>query len=266
MSPMFAEHKNRLTELINLYSDRVDFLTIRLEQAEETNISLRSSKIETLSESIALGGQVRACYRGGWGFATFDDLETLIGRIEEAIAAARMIGDSETVLAAVEPIQINCRVPLQGSNPREITLESKKALCDRYNEVLRSYDPCLTSTTVSYGDSSQQIIIANSEGSVIAQSWSDMEMRFSATARKGNLIQTGRETVGSRQAYEDLTDLEQQITGAAQRAVSALSLPKIKGDTYTVVIDPILTGLFVQVSLGYQKQIWLMKTQTYLKS
>ena len=247
----FAEHKNRLTELIALYRDRVDFLTIRLEQTEETNIFLRSSKIETLSETIALGGQVRACYRGGWGFAAFDDLETLVTRIEEAIAAARMVGDSETILAAVEPVQTVCQVPLTGSDPRQISLAAKKQLCDRYSEMLQSYDDCLTATTVSYGDSSQKIIIANSEGTLIEQSWSDMEMRFSATARRGNLVQTGRETTGSRRAYEDLLDLDRQVTSAAQRAVDALSLPKIKGDTYTVVIDPILTGLFVHEAFGH---------------
>ena len=47
-------------------------------------------------------------------------------------------------------------------------------------------------------------------------------MRFGATARKDEAIQTGRETVGSRQAYEDLLGLETQVTGAAQRAVDAL--------------------------------------------
>lgn len=251
MSDLFAEHKNQLTELISKYSDRVDFLTIRLEQAEETNILLRTNKIETLSESIALGGQVRACYRGGWGFAAFDDLTSLIARIEEAIAAARIVGETETILAPVEPIHAVCRVPLQGSDPRNIALAEKKALCDRYNDLLRSYNDCLTTTTVSYGDSSQRIIIATSEGSIIEQSWSDMEMRFSATARKGDIIQTGRETIGSRQAYEDLTNLEQQVSQAAQRAVAALSLPKIKGDIYTVVIDPILTGLFVHEAFGH---------------
>ncbi len=251
MSDLFAEHKNRLTELIAKYRDRVDFLTIRLEQAEETNILLRTNNIETLSESIALGGQVRACYRGGWGFSAFDDLTSLIERIEEAIAAARLVGESETILAPVEPIQTVCQIPLTGSDPRNISLADKKTLCDRYNELLRSYHDCLTATTVSYGDCSQRIIIATSEGSVIEQSWSDMEMRFSATARKDDTIQTGRETTGSRQAYEDLTSLDQQVIGAAQRAVDALSLPKIKGDIYTVVIDPILTGLFVHEAFGH---------------
>ncbi len=251
MSDRFAEHKNRLTELITKYKDRVDFLTIRLEQAEETNILLRVNSIETLSEGIAMGGQVRACYRGGWGFSAFDDLSGLVERVEEAIAAARIVGESVTVLAPVEPVQTVCQVPLTGSDPRHISLADKKALCDRYNELLQGYHDCLTATTVSYGDCSQRIIIATSEGSVIEQSWSDMEMRFSATARRDNAIQTGRETTGSRQAYEDLANLDRQVIGAAQRAVDALSLPKIKGDTYTVVIDPILTGLFVHEAFGH---------------
>ncbi|MEL6578781.1 MAG: TldD/PmbA family protein [Cyanobacteria bacterium J06621_12] len=251
MPDLFAEHKNRLTELIAQYRDRVDFLTIRLEQAAETNILLRASKIETLSEGIAMGGQVRACHRGGWGFSTFDDLDSLIARIEEAIAAAKMVGDSATVLAAVDPVQTVCHVPLKGSDPRAVSLGAKKALCDRYDELLRSYSDCLTTTTVSYGDSSQRIIIATSEGSVIEQSWCDLEMRFSATARKDDVIQTGRETTGSRQGYEDLTRLDQQVVGAAQRAVDALSLPKIQGNIYTVVIDPILTGLFVHEAFGH---------------
>ena len=251
MGDLFAEHKNQLTELIAKYSKHVDFLTIRLEEAAETNILLRTSKIETLSESIAIGGQVRACHRGGWGFSAFDDLTSLIDRIEEAIAAAKMVGDSETILAPVEPVEIVCSVPLKGKDPRHVLLADKKALCDRYSKLLQNYDDCLTTTTVSYGDSSQRVIIATSEGSVIEQSWSDMEMRFAATARKDEMIQTGRETIGSRQAYEDLTNLDERVTSAAQRAVTALSLPKIQGDIYTVVIDPILTGLFVHEAFGH---------------
>lgn len=250
-SYLFAEHKNQLTDLIATYRDRVDFLAIRLEQAAETNILLRNSKIETLSESVALGGQIRACYRGGWGFAAFNDLENLVIHLEAAIAAARLIGDDETILAQIEPIQTNCQIPLKSSDPRQISLATKKALCDRYSNILRESHSCLTATTVSYSDSSQNIIIANSEGSLIEQSWSDLEMRFSATARKGDLLHTGRETTGSRQGYDDLLNLDQQVLGAAQRAVAALSLPKIKGDSYTVVIDPILTGLFVHEAFGH---------------
>jgi TldD protein len=251
MSDLFAANKNLLADLIDRYGDRVDFLTIRLEQVEETNIALRKKKVETLSEGMALGGQVRACCRGGWGFAAFDNLEDLVTQIETAIAAAKMVGKEETILAPVEPVRVSCQLPLFGSDPRHISLADKKTLCDRYNEILRSYSDSIASTSVRYGDSSHKVIIATSEGSIIEQSWSDLEMRFAATARNGDMVQTGRETTGSRTAYEDLANLDNIVRGAAQRAVDALSLPTIAGNIYTVVIDPILTGLFVHEAFGH---------------
>ena len=59
------------------------------------------------------------------------------------------------------------------------------------------------------------------------------------------------ETTGSRKAYEDLTDLDVQVRSAAQRAVDSLALPPVQGNSYTVVIDPILTGLFVHEAFGH---------------
>jgi TldD protein len=251
MSNRIAQCQNLLSDLIARYRDRVDFLAIRIEEAEGTNILLRGDKVETLSEGISLGGQVRAAYKGGWGFASFNRLSTLVERIEEAIAAARIVGDDETILAPIQPVQIVCQVPLTGTDPRHVSLADKKALCDRYNELLRGASDRITTTSVRYGDSTQHIILATSEGTFIEQSWADIEMRFSATARDGDIVQTGRETTGSRQAYEDLIDLDETVGGAAKRAVDALFLPSVKGNTYTVVIDPILTGLFVHEAFGH---------------
>jgi TldD protein len=172
-------------------------------------------------------------------------------RVEEAIAAARIVGDEETLLAPIKPIQDICQLPLTGTDPREVPIVEKKALCDRYNEILKNFDPRITTTSVRYGDSIQRVIIATSEGTLIEQSWVDIEMRFAATARNGDIVQTGRETTGSRKAYEDLTNLDEQVRSAAQRAVNALWLPQVKGGTYTVVIDPILTGLFVHEAFGH---------------
>ncbi|OIP67110.1 MAG: hypothetical protein AUK43_20530 [Oscillatoriales cyanobacterium CG2_30_40_61] len=76
-------------------------------------------------------------------------------------------------------------------------------------------------------------------------------MRFAATARNGETVQTGRETTGSRKAYEDLTNLDHQVHSAAGRAVNSLALPPVKGNVYTVVIDPILSGLFVHEAFGH---------------
>lgn len=251
MPTALADTKNLLADAIAKYSHKVDYLLIRLEESQGTDIMLRGNKIETLSEGISIGGQVRACYKGGWGLSSFNQLSEFNSRIEEAIAAARIVGNDETLLANIEPVQATCFVPLTGTDPRHVPLAQKKELCDRYGEILKSASDRITTTSVRYGDICQRVIIASSEGTLIDQSWVDMEMRFAATARDGDTVQTGRETTGSRKAYEDLVSLDAQVQSAARRAVAALSLPSVKGNTYTVVIDPILAGLFVHEAFGH---------------
>lgn len=251
MATLPAHVQDLLADLIARYRTRVDYLAIRLEASEGADILLRGSKIETLSEGLSLGGQVRACHKGGWGFASFNRLESLQQRIEEAIAAARIVGDEETILAPVAPVQDVCMLPLTGTDPRHVPLLHKKELCQHYGEILRSVSPQIATVSVRYGDSAQRMILATSEGTMLEQSWVDVEMRFAATARNGETVQTGRETVGSRKAYEDLVGLDEQVRSAAQRAVHALALPPVRGNTYTVVIDPILTGLFVHEAFGH---------------
>jgi TldD protein len=251
MPSLLADVKNLLADLMARYQSQVDYLAIRLEEAEETDILLRGDRIETLSEGLSIGGQVRACYRGGWGFSSFNRLSTLEERIGEAIAAAKLIGDEETLLAPIPIIQDSCTLPLTGTDPRQVPLAQKKELCDRYGHILRSVDPRIATISVRYNDSTQRLILITSEGTFLEQSWVDMEMRFAATARDGDTVQTGRETTGSRKAYEDLTNLDEQVRSAAQRAVNSLALPPVKGNVYTVVIDPILSGLFVHEAFGH---------------
>jgi TldD protein len=243
--------KDQIDGLIRRYRSQADFIAIRLEASEGADVTLRGQRIETLSEALAIGGQVRVCHKGGWGFASFNRIDQLQVRLEEAIIAAKLVGDETTQLAAIVPVQAVCTMPTPQGDPRQVSLAAKKALCEHYSKLLRHYDPKIASVTVRYGDSTQHILLATSEGTMLEQSWSDIEMRFAATARDGDRVQTSRETVGSRQGFADLQGLEQQVKGAAQRAVDALKLPSVKGGTYHVVIDPILTGLFVHESFGH---------------
>ncbi len=247
----FERYTDQVLDGVQRYRDRVDYLMVRLEASEGTDILLRAGKVETLSEGLALGGQVRACHRGGWGFASFNRLEDLAAQMEQAIAAAHLVGDDETCLAPVDPIHTTYHLPLTGTSPRQVSLLRKKELCGHYADLLQSTDRRVTTTSVRYNDLTQRILLVTSEGTHIEQSWSDMEMRVAATARNGETVQTGRETTGSRRAFEDLENLDYQVQGAAQRAVAALDLPPVRGNAYTVVIDPILTGLFVHEAFGH---------------
>ena len=194
---------------------------------------------------------MRVCHKGGWGFASFNRLSELPVRLENAIAAARLVGDDVTQLAPIDIVQTTCTLPLTGRDPRRVPLADKKVLCHHYSDVLRSAHADIVSTSVRYGDSYQQVLLATSEGTLIEQSWMDLEMRFAATARDGEKVQTGRETVGSRRAYEDVLGLEAKVKAAGDRAATAMTLPPAKGGAYTVVIDTILSGLYVHEALGH---------------
>jgi TldD protein len=243
--------RDRVEQLIKTYSPKVDFLQIRIESAEGTDIGLRGDLIETLSQTLTVGGQVRTCHKGGWGFASFNNLDDLETRLQEAITSARLTGTEETLLAEVDPVRRSVPLFLGGRDPRTVSLAEKKALCDHYNAILKTFSSQIASTTVRYGDSWQKVLIATSEGTLLEQEWIDLEMRFSATARDGSIVQTGRETHGSRLGFDDLIGLDTKVQEAAQRAVTALTLPAIKGGEYTVVIDPLLTGLFVHEAFGH---------------
>ena len=251
LTDSLTDYRDPLVDLIARYRSQVDYIAIRLEQSEGVDILLQGGQIETLSAGLSMGGQVRVCHQGGWGFASFNRLEHLSDRLEDAIASARIIGDDETLLAPIEIIQAKQILPLTGTDPRKIPLARKKDLCHHYDALLQGVSDQITTTTVRYGDSYQHILLVTSEGTLIEQGWADMEMRFAATARDGEIVQTGRETTGSRQAYEDLENLEDRVQSAGKRAVTALTLPPVKGGTYSVVIDPILSGLFVHEAFGH---------------
>jgi TldD protein len=186
--------QDQISGLVKKYKPHVDFFAIRLERSQGADIFLRSGKVETLSTGISIGGQVRACHRGGWGFASFNDLHSLEAKLKEAIAAAKWVGNEETVLADVEPVQ--AKVSLIQENPHQVELITKKNLCAHYTDILRSVSDRVVSASVRYGDCTQQVIFATSEGTMIEQEWADWELRCSAIARSGDTVQTGRETFG----------------------------------------------------------------------
>ncbi len=78
-----------------------------------------------------------------------------------------------------------------------------------------------------------------------------MEARFSATSTKDGNIQVAQESLGSRKGFEEIENLDEKIKNVAKRAVDQLNLKPPTAGTYTVIIDPILTGLFVHEAFGH---------------
>lgn len=70
-----------------------EYCEIRVEETEEVRIQFRGEDIDQVSESVSVGGNVRALVSGGWGFVTFNKLDDLERKVDEACAQARILGE-----------------------------------------------------------------------------------------------------------------------------------------------------------------------------
>jgi TldD protein len=95
------------------------------------------------------------------------------------------------------------------------------------------------------------VIFASSEGSYIEQDKADLSLRITAVAREGGEVQQVGLSVGSNGDFTQVEQLHQQVREAAQRAVEMLSAPQVKGGEYTVVLDPVLAGVFAHEAFGH---------------
>ncbi len=238
---------HQLAEALNRH--KADYIEAHLEESQSSYITYRGRELESIGKTTAVGGNVRALVRGGWGFISFNNLDELPGKVELAVNQARLVGNGESNLAAVKPV-VDTVPDKIGKNPMAIPLAEKKQLLDEYNDVIWQ-TPKLQTSTISYGDSHKKFIFLNSSGSYIEQERTDATLRLTAVATEGNEVQQTGLSIGSRGDFEVITNLQQQVEQMARHAVELLSAPQAKGGEYTVVLDPVLAGVFVHEAFGH---------------
>ncbi|HEY9837810.1 MAG TPA: DNA gyrase modulator, partial [Vampirovibrionales bacterium] len=168
-------------------------------------------RLDAVNRNFSLAGGVRACHKGGWSFVTFNGLEELGDRLEEAISQAKLIGSETTQLADIKPIQDYVAESLL-RDPRGVSLAEKRQMVETYNQLLLDFDPRIQTTSSSYRDRFGITYFVNSTGTCIAQERLDVSGGFGAIARgEGGLVRQGYESVHSRSDYDAFTGIENRV-------------------------------------------------------
>ncbi|HJX70058.1 MAG TPA: TldD/PmbA family protein [Dehalococcoidia bacterium] len=232
-----------------LKGHEADYVEIRLEESEASRIQYRGRELENISKSTSLGGNARALVKGGWGFVSFDELSNLRDRVELAVQQAGLVGKEVSKFALVKPVVdfVEGRVE---KNAAALPLTEKKRLLDEYNEVIWS-TPKIETSIIGYGDRFRRVIFANSEGSYIEQKNGGLSLRITAIAREGSDVQQAGISSGSRGDFAQVEGLHEQVRETAKLSVELLSAPQVKGGEYTVVLDPVLAGVFAHEAFGH---------------
>ena len=149
-----------------LKKQNADYIEAHLEESRLSHITYRGKELESAGQSTAVGGNIRALVKGGWGFVSFNDLDGLPQRIELAVKQATLVGKEKSQLAPVESIVD--RVASQQDIPLDISLAEKEELLDQYNQIIWSA-PGLQTSAIGYADGHKKTIFLSSAGSRIEQ-------------------------------------------------------------------------------------------------
>jgi len=226
-----------------------DYIEARLEESQSSHITYRGRELESIGRTTAVGGNVRALVNGGWGFVSFNNLDELPGRVELAVKQAKFAGHGKSNLAPVEPVVDTVPAGI-GQNPVTLPLAEKKQLLDEYNDIIWR-TPKLQTSSIGYGDSHKKVTFLSSLGSFIQQERADVTLRLNAVAAEDGEVQQSGLSLGSRGDFNSIRGLHQQVERMAKHAVELLAAPQIKGGEYTVVLDPVLAGVFVHEAFGH---------------
>lgn len=229
-----------------------EYCEIRVEETEEVRVQFRGKDIDQVSESVSVGGNVRALINGGWGFVCFNKLDDLERKVDEACAQARILGEilkKEIKLYPVPPVEDEVKGVFE-TPAFKIPLAEKVSLMGKYNELVLSQLE-ITSSYIRYFDRHTHLYFANSEGTYIYQEKMDLGGNISAVATKGSLTTQESVKFGSSVDYNVALGCEEEIIKAAGAARDMLYAPVIEADEYTVVLAPDMAGLFVHEAFGH---------------
>jgi len=226
-----------------------DYIDIHFEESLATNIAYRGERLEEISRARNSGGNVRALVRGSWGFVSFNRLDGLRDKVALAVEEARLASREPLKLFPTELV-VDTVAPKLKQDATSIPLAAKKELLDSYNDIMLS-SPKIQSTRVNYRDGRRQRTFANSEGSYIEQAKTDLALRLTAIAREDNEVQQAGLSLGSNGEFSIMEGLHAQAGEVARRAAALLSAPQVKGGEYTVILDPVLAGVFAHEAFGH---------------
>ena len=66
-----------------------DYCEVRIEETDNSRLTYRGKSLENIAQTSGLGGNVRAVSNGGWGFASFNNLDELKAKVADAVAQAK---------------------------------------------------------------------------------------------------------------------------------------------------------------------------------
>jgi TldD protein len=228
-----------------------DFAEVFAEDRHSLSMRLEDGNIENVVSGTDRGASIRVVKDLSTAFGYVEALDEA-SIVELADGLSRSQHSSPLEVRALAPAPVKPRFWVH-RDPTLVTATHKASLLHLIDSVAREASPEVQQVAVAYAESRQRVWIANSMGLVAVDDRTRVMMSVTVMARRGDLIQTGRETLAHHGGFEllDEDSARRLATDAAQKALTMLDAVPAPTGRMPVVLANGFGGVLFHEACGH---------------
>ena len=180
-----------------------DFAEVFVEDRDSLGLRLEDGRIEQTSGGRETGAAVRLLSGERTYYAYSDAVdEAGLTAAADAVAAAVSAGAQGPDIVDLGAVRADPSKNPVLTPPGDVAIARKAALVRAGDEAARAASAEIVQAIVGYGDTRQRVLVANSLGDLVFDDRTRTRFTAQVVARRGEVIQTGHETVGGSAGFE----------------------------------------------------------------
>jgi TldD protein len=241
-----------------------EYADLFIERSTPFSIMCESGRVEKVLSGLDCGAGVRLIFgrRTAYAYSNEISLSALIS-LADAVSQAVTGEVSASHDAVMNLTRKNPRLDFRIEKaPEAVSTDQKVGMVLQADSIARSIDSRIRQVMVVYRENRQQVLIANSEGSLAEDERMYLTALVHVVAADGEVVQTGYEPVGGFAGMElfDRYPLEKAAETAGKRAVMMLSARKAPAGRMAVVLSSDAGGTMIHEAVGHGLEADLAQT------
>lgn len=228
------------------------FMDLRREIDRSLAISLVNGEIQSLSDSETGAFFARAISDGGLAthcFSLESDMKKELDHVAALAGKSGKFKNTKIKFAKAAAVVDNVTIsPLK--HPEQVSLEEKVNLLKHYDKIVRKND-AIAQCDLSYLELYKRKWLVNSDGTKLYQDQLICFISGLIVAKDGARMEDVRVAIGGSDDFARLENREDVFENKARIAIDLLKADKVPSGVCTVLLDPLMTGLFVHESFGH---------------
>jgi len=204
-----------------------DFAEVYAETRDSLGMRLEDGRVDQVTGGREAGFGVRVIDGERTFYAHSDELGEAGLRTAADLVAAAVAERTPARIVDLGPVRSAPAAAPVAVPPDTVAIERKRALLEAGDQAARDAGADIVQVSVNYGDARQKVLIVNSEGDFVRDERTRVRFLASVVARRGDVIQTGYESLGASAGFE-IADERAAAEVAQAAAVKALAMLEAK--------------------------------------